>query len=216
MCEIAVLDTSRFSTQELVNYAMELYRTNQTALGIVAVYENDGSFKYEELKSFEPDVEDVKTFLAAFDDSIWTIIHARLATHGKEKSLTATHPIHTDCNECTIDSIIHNGVFTDYKIRGDSINEGHEYKTRVDTETIAHLFSDVPETIDEAEETLEKYPGIARQYGFILLGESRIYFYGNRYEINEAGEMYHRQRPFANESTENDYQQMIVTAGGEK
>lgn len=213
MCEIAVLKTERFSPNKLTDYAMYLYQSNRTALGLVAVYEEDDSFRYEEFKSFEPESEDVKTFFATFNDAEWTIIHGRLGTSGADESLQATHPIHLECSECSIESVIHNGVVADFWMASALRKDGHQYKTNVDTESIAHQFGDVPETIEEADNVLDEYPSIVRQLGFILLGEKRIYHYARKYQLNEHGEMYHRRRPYANDDAENNYQQMIIKAG---
>ncbi len=62
--------------------------------------------------------------------------HTRWATHG-EPSVTNAHP-HTDCSKSI--AIVHNGIIENYlELKEKLIKEGHKFRSKTDSEVIAHL-----------------------------------------------------------------------------
>ncbi len=65
--------------------------------------------------------------------------HTRWATHGVPSDANA-HP-HTDCRDEI--AVVHNGIIENFsELRRQLEEEGHKFKSRTDTETIAHLIED--------------------------------------------------------------------------
>jgi glucosamine--fructose-6-phosphate aminotransferase (isomerizing) len=65
--------------------------------------------------------------------------HTRWATHGAPMMENA-HP-HTDCEETL--AIIHNGVIENFlELKEELLNKGHSFRSRTDTEIIAHLIEE--------------------------------------------------------------------------
>ncbi|MGD2201662.1 MAG: glutamine--fructose-6-phosphate aminotransferase, partial [Candidatus Bathyarchaeota archaeon] len=65
--------------------------------------------------------------------------HTRWATHGAPEMVNA-HP-HTDCHENI--ALVHNGVIENFmELKEEMIAKGHTFKSRTDTEVIAHLIEE--------------------------------------------------------------------------
>jgi glucosamine--fructose-6-phosphate aminotransferase (isomerizing) len=82
-------------------------------------------------------IEEVEKVLHISDlNGIVGIGHTRWATHGAPSQENA-HP-HTDCRDSV--AVIHNGIIENFmQLREELETKGHHFKSRTDTEVIAHL-----------------------------------------------------------------------------
>lgn len=65
--------------------------------------------------------------------------HTRWATHGRVTRANA-HP-HTDCNKRV--AIVHNGIIENYELlKRELVSRGHEFKSKTDSEVVAHLIEE--------------------------------------------------------------------------
>lgn len=221
MCKIAILDPERVDENQVAEAGMQLYRSQRSGLGIVAVVDMGSSFMYHDAKWLEPTPDDVAAFIETHsDDAEWFILHGRLATSGARNSLSATHPIEVNCSECDIDYVLHNGVYAHGEIRHEieylEDEHGHEFTTSVDTELMAHRMGKVPQSLSEADDLLEEAKAGFEQ-GLILLGDEQIMLYSSRkYRIDENGEMYLSYAEYANDNAEKDYSLMLISPGTEE
>lgn len=213
---MAMLSPTRVSDDEITEVAMELFRSQRSGLGIVAVEEKETRFEYQIEKWLRPDPSEVAAFIEVnSDDASWFILHGRLATSGGRSDNRATHPIEVDCPRCNIDYVLHNGVYQHAAINSEKAKmemDGHEFTSNVDSELMAHRIGDVPSTIAESDELLDGATAGYEQ-GIILLNEDRIFLYSNRkYRIDEHGEMYVSYEDYANNDAEHNYSTMIISA----
>lgn len=220
MCKLAILSPDRVSDDEMTEVAMDLYRSQRSGLGIVAVHEEEDKFEYDVEKWVEPNIDEVAAFIVSNSDyASWFILHGRLATSGGRADNEATHPIEVDCPECEVDYVLHNGVYQHSSINDEKAameQNGHEFTTFVDSELMAHRIGTVPSSIAESDELLDKAIAGYEQ-GIILLNEDRIFLYSNRkYRIDENGEMYVSYESYANEDAEHNYSTMIISASEEE
>jgi glucosamine--fructose-6-phosphate aminotransferase (isomerizing) len=98
------------------------------------------------------------------------IAHTRWATHGAPSKENA-HP-HTDCNSEI--AIIHNGIIENFmELRGKLEKSGHVFKSRTDTEVVAHL---IEEQLSKGSDLLESVMGTVRKlkgaYAIVVLSSS--------------------------------------------
>jgi glucosamine--fructose-6-phosphate aminotransferase (isomerizing) len=98
--------------------------------------------------------------------------HTRWATHGKPTEANA-HPHATE-----LVAVVHNGIIENYKeLRRDLMAKGHVFKSETDTETIAHLLTDLLQqgkTPQEAMgEALKQFEG-AFAIGVIFKGHQDL------------------------------------------
>jgi glucosamine--fructose-6-phosphate aminotransferase (isomerizing) len=102
--------------------------------------------------------------------------HTRWATHGAPEMINA-HP-HTDC-EGKI-AVIHNGVIENFmELKEELINKGHSFKSRTDTEIVAHLIEEeMKGDIELGEAILKSLRRLEGSYALAILSPSdpsRIY-----------------------------------------
>lgn len=202
MCEIAVLDPSRYSSSELKSAAVTLYDSMRSSLGVVAVKENEDrtKFEYDTYKAVVPDKEVLLEFIEETkEESVRIIIHGRMATHGAV-TVEHSHPLEINCDECNVDYLIHNGVVPGFEYeRGQLTNEGHNFTTEVDSELIAHDFGEVPNQFEGFEDLYHREPG------FLLLNEDRIFIHASRYQLTNDARMAHGHRDFGPDRREKNF-----------
>lgn len=175
MCEIAILNPDRLGLSDLIDVAKQIYASQRSALGLVAVYDENGSFRYEVYRAVDPIDGELWEFMSLHNDCYRLIVHGRMATSGARDN-DGTHPIPIDCPECDVDWVLHNGIVShDGKFRNRHENDGHEYSTEVDTEVIAHEFGTVPEGFELPKMVHRHHRHIASQPCYILLNEERIF-----------------------------------------
>ena len=102
--------------------------------------------------------------------------HTRWATHGAPEMVNA-HP-HIDC-EGKI-AVIHNGVIENFiELKEELINKGHSFKSRTDTEVVAHLIEEeMKGDIELGEAVLKSLRRLEGSYALAVLSPSepgRIY-----------------------------------------
>lgn len=86
--------------------------------------------------------------------------HTRWATHGAPSKENA-HP-HTDCQESV--AVIHNGIIENFmQLREELESKGHHFKSRTDTEIVAHL-------VEENLKSGKKFPEAVRLAAKRLIG----------------------------------------------
>jgi glucosamine--fructose-6-phosphate aminotransferase (isomerizing) len=96
--------------------------------------------------------------------------HTRWATHGAPEMVNA-HP-HTDC-EGKI-AVIHNGVLENFmELKEELINKGHSFKSRTDTEVVAHLVEEeMKGDIELGEAILKSLKRLEGSYALAILSPS--------------------------------------------
>ncbi|MEM1539107.1 MAG: glutamine--fructose-6-phosphate transaminase (isomerizing) [Candidatus Bathyarchaeia archaeon] len=95
--------------------------------------------------------------------------HTRWATHGAPLKVNA-HP-HVDCNEQI--AVVHNGIIENFAVlRLELENKGHIFKSKTDTEVIAHLIEDVfksSPSISLTEAVLESVKKLEGSYAIAVI-----------------------------------------------
>ncbi|MCW4034958.1 MAG: glutamine--fructose-6-phosphate transaminase (isomerizing), partial [Candidatus Bathyarchaeota archaeon] len=86
--------------------------------------------------------------------------HTRWATHGAPYQENA-HP-HTDCNNQI--AVVHNGIIENFaELKAELVELGHTFKSKTDTEVIAHLIEEklktVPSLVDAVRQTIARLEG---------------------------------------------------------
>lgn len=147
MCEIAVFDPERVSTEIIHQTAARFNKEQGDGLGILAVENAGDSFNYSVYKSIKPHWTTFNDFLERNWDDAWRfVLHGRAATSGAVKNESA-HPIRVDCNECDFEWVVHNGSIRNWRQQRASMHSiGHQFNTHVDTEIIGHKVGEVPDS----------------------------------------------------------------------
>jgi len=188
---------------------MRLYRSQQSSLGIVAVYNDGDTFSYQVYKGLRPEKDEVSAFVDDRMDCYRFFIHARLATHG-EVTVENAHPLQITDDSVDIEYLLHNGVvFNHETLREVHESNGHEYNTDVDSEAIAHEYGEVPDNVDECAE-VNAFP---RQGGFVLFGDERILIFTNgKYDLTRSAVMANRNRTFGPNPSADTYNYLLIPA----
>lgn len=199
MCEIAIIDPSEYSTVEIMEFAIQIYESQRSSLGVALVYLEDDHFEYDVYRSTDPEMEELGNFFAGLTDVHRVIIHGRMATHGATID-EHSHPLALDCDECEIDYVVHNGIVGRNERAIEQFEEnGHNLSTGVDSEMIAHQYGEIPERTDEDPGFFDREPG------FVLMNETEIYVHANRhYHLTEDLRMATTWQEWAPERGETD------------
>jgi predicted glutamine amidotransferase len=212
MCEICILDPREYSAEDTVAAAFSLYERMRDGLGVVYLREDESrtSFKYDVYKSVAPEREEVRGFIEANQDgALRCMMHGRLATHG-DANQQNTHPLEIECEECSVEYVIHNGVVYDFLQRRHRLRTaGHDITTDVDSEVIGHTHGETPSSFDDDSHGIHLYE---EQPAYILLEEDAVFVHGGRgYHLTERAKMARSSRSFAPSSREDDYNKVILT-----
>jgi len=180
MCEIAIFDPSDVPARNIQSATSTIYKSMSDGLGIVAAYRGD-PYEYEVYKSVNPSWDSAYRFIEKRMDCYRFFVHGRMATQG---ALTTqnTHPLKIECPECDINYVMHNGVMVQYQfLRNQHESNGHEYRTGVDSEAIAHGYMEVPDDIDSMEAPDDRR---YKQPAFVLFADNGILtFTDGRYTL---------------------------------
>lgn len=210
MCEIAIVDPAEAEAGVIASEAMDIYETQRSSLGLVAVYAGDDGLEYNTYKAVVPDEESVWEFVTENAEAGWLIIHGRMATAGGVSEESA-HPIEIDCDCCDVDYVLHNGVIGRHEQHIELLEgEGHDFTTQVDTEIIAHEWGSVPDLRDEDLSDYEVF----RQPAYILLNDDTMFIYSsNKYHMDEDGYMATKWRSQVGPAASDDnYQAITISA----
>lgn len=182
MCEIAILDNEKYSKHEMTNAARTLYNAMGDSLGLVAINDVGPEYNFEVFKAVEPHIPAIGDWIESNvgDETERLIIHGRLATAG-DVNVENAHPLKIGCDMCDANFVIHNGVISQhYQLRNRHNQEGHEYRTNVDSESIVHELGGVPDFGDVYETTLAYEPA------FIVGNTQEVYvFTQGKYQLTE-------------------------------
>lgn len=207
MCEIAVIDPRRMGLKETFGLIENMFLKNPDGLGLVATYHHGGRFKNYMYRSEDPLWVNVLEFLSVHAEDAWRItIHARLATAGGV-GLDQTHPIQVHCKECDVNMVLHNGVVTNHHINRKRLRgDGHNFKTGVDSEVIAHKVGTIPETLEGWEE-----PDFIGSLNYIVFGDDKILVrIGSMYALSEDYRMAMHDRDFKPEDSQSSVIMLIT------
>lgn len=213
MCEIFIIDPKNNENELIEANASDMFDKNPDGIGLVAIDrdEDNWEFEYRTWKSAGYNSEKVMDFIEAEEDAWRLIVHARLATCGETNAAQA-HPIMMDCEECDVSAVIHNGVVSnDQTWYNVLIEEGHNFRTEVDSEVIAHEHNHIPQDIDEMEE-----PELSGSLNYILLQKDAILVRsGSRYKDAESLKMGKTTRIEWDEELSSGTRWRLVTPDGE-
>lgn len=97
------------------------------------------------------------------------IAHTRWATHGKPSELNA-HP-HSDCQGKIF--VVHNGIIENHEaLKAELIKRGHKFRSKTDTEVIAHLIEDFCKNHQFEDAVLETLNKIKGTYGLAIINQA--------------------------------------------
>jgi len=176
MCEILSVKAEPVveNPEEFVQGAMDtLYESNNDGFGMVAVGIDPETETFE-LEGFkggggnhgpEPFVE----WLKEQGDAWRIVVHARLATAGGI-GFEQTHPIKIIDDDVDTRFVVHNGIVRNATNERRKLKkDGHEFNTTVDSEVIAHVHDNLPDTLDDFEQS-----DLRGRLNYLLFGKDRI------------------------------------------
>jgi len=176
MCEILSVKAAPVveNAEEFVEGAMDtLYATNNDGFGMVAVGIDPETETFE-LQGFKgaggghtPEV--FVEWLEEQGDAWRIVVHARLATAGGI-GFEQTHPIKIIDDDVDSRFVVHNGVVRNAVGKRNQLKrDGHEFNTTVDSEVIAHVHDDLPDTLDDFEQS-----NLRGRLNYLLFGKEQI------------------------------------------
>lgn len=207
MCEIAIFDPDRTTPRIVSEVAIDLYRSQGDALGVVAVRSEDNYFDYEIYRATEPEEHEVFDFVEdLYDETYRFILHGRMATSG-DRTVEEAHPIEIECEACDIDYVLHNGIVAQYEYERNQLERiGHEFSTDVDSENIAHRFQTISTELEELD---NPYP---REPCYILLSSNAILVTASaRYHLTDDLRLSCSYRRYGPDRREGEYGRLLVT-----
>jgi glucosamine--fructose-6-phosphate aminotransferase (isomerizing) len=126
------------------------------------------------------------------------IAHTRWATHGSVTLLNA-HP-HTSCMEEV--AIVHNGIIQNYlPLKKDLIAHGHRFKSKTDSEVIAHLIEEEYKVSRDPVDAVAKAAArLHGQYAFVTIFRDRPdLLIGTRFDAPLLAGLSDRKKFFASD-----------------
>lgn len=216
MCEIAVLDPEQADATVIHSIAGKFNEEQGDGLGILAVKDTGDTFEYEKYKSTNPHWQTMFAFLQRNWEDTWRfVVHGRAATAGSVNRKNS-HPIPVDCSECEYDFVVHNGSVRQHKSkRGGLTSQGHTFETPVDSEVLAHKVQEVPDTIEDHDQSTYDFRG---NLNYLLFAEDGILVrVSSKYHLTDDFTMtcsFEEEESIGfEEGTENEW--MLVSPGGD-
>ncbi len=167
MCGIAAYCGSRSAVPVLLDALKLLEYRGYDSCGL-AVY--DGKIRC--VKTVGKVSELLKKSGELPDSAAIGIAHTRWATHGRV-NLSNTHP-HFDCKKRI--GIVHNGIIENYQsLKKFLEGRGHKFRSRTDSEVIAHLFEEMLRNYPEEEAFINSVKLLEGAFAIVALHGNKLF-----------------------------------------